>query len=394
MLNGFTPVFSQFGQNIYVSDVVKQAINCIVTECVKLIPTHVKEVGTDITPAEASRLQSVLDNPNELMTKSDFIEKVVCNLFLNFNSWIIPTYYVWKDEKTGREVRHYTGLYPVQPTGIEFQQDTQERLWVKLSFANNYETTLPYDDVIHIRHQFGANEFMGGNESGEADHTALLQTLQLNKDLLDGVSSAVKSSFAINGVVKFNQMLDSGKTQKAIEELEQKLKNNQSGFLPLDLKSEFTPLSRDVKLVDADTLKFIDEKILRHFGVPLAILTGDYTKEQYEAFYQKCIEPLVVRMGDAFSKSLFTSREKTLGNKVKFYTRDLTFMTTEQILEMVRLLGDSGALFENEKRVIFGLRPLKELVGVRRMSLNYVDVDIANKYQVGEEKNTDEKNKS
>ena len=141
-------------------------------------------------------------------------------------------------------------------------------------------------------------------------------------------------------------------------------------------------------------MKFIDEKILRHFGVPLAILTGDYTKEQYEAFYQKCIEPLVVRMGDAFSKSLFTSREKTLGNKVKFYTRDLTFMTTEQILEMVRLLGDSGALFENEKRVIFGLRPLKELVGVRRMSLNYVDVDIANKYQVGEEKNTDEKNKS
>ena len=39
--------------------------------------------------------------------------------------------------------------------------------------------------------------------------------------------------------------------------------------------------------------KFIDEKILRNYGVSLPILTGDYTKEQYEAFYQKALEPLI-----------------------------------------------------------------------------------------------------
>ena len=31
-----------------------------------------------------------------------------------------------------------------------------------------------------------------------------------------------------------------------------------------------------------------------------------------------------------------------------------------------------------------GLRPLSELQGVRKQSLNYVDVDIAGKYQVGD----------
>ena len=30
MLNGFTPIFSQFGKDIYASDVVQQAISCIV----------------------------------------------------------------------------------------------------------------------------------------------------------------------------------------------------------------------------------------------------------------------------------------------------------------------------------------------------------------------------
>ncbi|MGN1122367.1 MAG: hypothetical protein ACI4RV_08370, partial [Eubacteriales bacterium] len=45
--------------------------------------------------------------------------------------------------------------------------------------------------------------------------------------------------------------------------------------------------------------------------------------------------------------------------------------------------GDSGALYENEKRVAFGLRPLPELNGVRMQSLNYVNVNIAKDYQTG-----------
>ena len=32
MLNGYTPIFSQFGNDIYASDVVQQAIVCIVDE--------------------------------------------------------------------------------------------------------------------------------------------------------------------------------------------------------------------------------------------------------------------------------------------------------------------------------------------------------------------------
>ena len=32
MLSGYAPIFSQFGKDIYASDVVQQAINCIVSE--------------------------------------------------------------------------------------------------------------------------------------------------------------------------------------------------------------------------------------------------------------------------------------------------------------------------------------------------------------------------
>lgn len=391
MLNGFTPIFSQFGNNIYASDVVQQAINCIVSEMKKLNPQHVRSNGSDVTPINSS-IQGVLKRPNEIMTTSDFIEKVVWQLIFNYNAFIIPTYYVWNDAETNQERRVYTGLYPIAPTQVEFIQDASDTLYVKLTFANNYETTIPYSQIIHIRHRFSVNEFMGGNQFGQPDNSALLKTLELNDELLQGVSNAMKSSFAINGVVKFKSMIDGGKTEKALKELEQKLQNSESGFLPLDITSEFIPIQREIELVDEGTLKFIDEKILRHFGVPLCILTGDYTKEQYEAFYQKTLEPLIVSISQAFTRALFTPRELSFGNEIKFYPKDLIFMSVDQTLEMARILGDRGSLLENELRVAFGLRPLPELEGVRMQSLNYVNVEYAREYQTGNmnKSNTDE----
>ena len=227
---------------------------------------------------------------------------------------------------------------------------------------------------------------MGGNLYGQPDNDALLKTLDLNHTLLQGVSKVMKSSFAINGVVKYNTMLDDGKMDVAIEQLEKHLANNESGFLPLDKKGEFIPLKNNIQMVDSTTLKFIDEKILRHFGVPLPILTGDYTKSQYEAFYQKTLEPLIIAISQAFTKSLFTPTQIGFGNKIVFYPHELIFMDTNQKLEMVRMLGDSGSLFENEKRKAFGIQPLSELAGVRMQSLNYVNVEIASAYQLNSSK--------
>ena len=381
-LNGMLPVYSQFGTNIYASDVVQQALKCIVDEMKKLKPTHIRYKGDDPTPIRGN-VQDVLDNPNPLMTTAEFIEKVTWLLLMNYNAFIIPTYYVWMDEKTGVERRYYEALYPINPTEVDFIEDASGRLYVRFTFWNASQTTVAYDDVIHIKYNYSVNQYMGGNELGAPDHLALLQTLDLNKTLLDGVAKAMKASYAVNGVVKYNTLMDNGATEAAMRDLEEKLRNNESGFLPLDLKTEFTPLERKTNIVDEGTLKFVDEKILRNFGVPLAILTGDYNKEQYEAFYQKTIEPLVIAFSQAFTKKLFSQRERAFGNKIQFYPKDLIFMTISQTLEMINILSPTGAMFENEKRVALGLDPLPELEGKRFMSLNWIDANNANQYQVG-----------
>ena len=381
-LNGMLPIFGQYGTNIYASDVVVQAIKCIVDEMSKLNPMHVRYSGNDPVPVRGN-IQEVLDNPNPLMTASEFIEKTMWLLLMNYNVFIIPTYYTWVDDKTGVERRRYESLYPIQPMEVLFIEDASGRLFVEFWFMNGYRTTVPYEDVIHIKYNYSVNQYMGGNEAGQPDHEALLKTLELNDTLLKGIAKAMKASYAVNGVVKYNTLLDGDRTEKALAELEQKLINNESGFLPLDLKADFTPLEHKSEIVDEATLKFIDEKILRNWGISLPLLTGDYTKEQYEAFYQKALEPRINALSQAFTKKLFTSRERAFGNKIEFYPERLIFMTTGQKIEMINLLSPTGALFENEKRTLLGLMPLPELEGKRYMSLNWIDANNADAYQVG-----------
>lgn len=392
VMSGYAPIFTQFGQDIYASDVVQQAIGCIVSEMKKLIPEHVREINGDVIPVNSS-LNRVLNNPNPLMTTSDFLEKVTWILFLNYNVFIIPIYREWQ-EKNGVIKRHYEALYPILPSQVDFIEDVSGKLYVKFRFNNGQEYTLRYSDVIHIRKNFSVNQYMGGNDQGQPDNGALLNTLDLNHKLLQGIAKAMNASFAVNGVVKFNTLIDGDKAKNALTEFETKLRNSENGFLPLDLKYDYVPIQRNIQLIDEATLKFIDTKILRHYGVSLPILTGDYTKEQYEAFYQKTLETLIISYCQAFTKTVFTDGEKNHNNKVKLYPKDLIFMSIEQKIELIKELGPTGTLFENEKRVMVGMRPLAELAGKRMMSLNWIDADRANEYQTGQPDSGGESNET
>lgn len=388
MLNSGLPIFSQFGDNIYASDIVQSVVDCIVSEMTKLTPLHVRKIGMDRAPVKGT-IQSILDNPNPLMTKSDFMSKVIWNLFLNCNSIIYPMYRTRKN-KDGKIEKEYTGLYPLQPKYVTFEEDEKGQLFIKMQFDNQQEFTLPYEDVIHIRYKFSFNDFLGGNKNGQPDNKALLKLLSMNENMVEGILKAMITSFNINGILKSGSMMDKEKVDKMVKEFNEKLKNNESGILGVDGKSDYIPIQSKIQLIDEKVLRFIDERILRKFGVSLAILNGDYTKEQYEAFYQKVIEPLVISISQAFEKTLFTKREKEMGNSVVFMPRPLIFMSTTQILEAIRLMGDRGELFSNENRMAIGMEPLPELVGVRMQSLNYINTEYAKEYQLKDIKKEEE----
>lgn len=381
-INGGTPIFSQFGQDIYASDVVQQAVSCIAQEMKKLRPAHIRDDGTGVYAVKKGDIAKILNKPNQFQTTADFLESITTLLFLNYNVFIIPTYYEWYDDNSQYH-KVYDGLYPIVPTQVDFIEDAAGQMYTKFNFENGKSYLINYRDVIHWKFRNSSNLLMGGDKSGRPNHNALLQTLALNHELLQGVSKAMKATYAVNAVVKIPTVMGKEKSENAIKELNEKLKNSESGLAAIDMKAEYIPIKKEVKLVDKDTLEFIDQKILRTFGVPLPILTGDYTKAQYEAFYQKTIEPLIISLSQVLTDKLLSDGERSHGNMIKLYPKELIFMSMSETLEMIRLVGDSGGLYENEKRTALGLMPLEELNGVRMQSLNYANVEIADKYQLG-----------
>lgn len=376
ILSGLAPIYSTgFGNNIYASDVVQQAVYSIVSELKKLDPVHVRKIDSDVISIPGS-IQSVLDAPNPLMTTSDFIEKIAWTLLLNYNAFIYP---IWE----GGTLK---ALYPLQPSEVDFDPDyggTGET-WVRFTFPNGYVGDLPYSDIIHLRYRFSVSEFMGGDENGQPDFKPLLDTLKLNDTLLKGLAKSLNLQTAINGVIKIKTMQNEAAQIEKIKEFERKLQSNESGFLAADISSEYIPITKQIALLDETTLEFIERKILRTFGVSIPIVNGDYTKEQYEAFYQKTLEPIVKSFSQAFTKGIFTSREaQGYKNEIMFYVKELVFMGTDQKLNLFTQLKDIGGCYVNEFRTAFGMRPLPELQGVRMQSLNFVNTDYAQEYQTG-----------
>jgi HK97 family phage portal protein len=383
MLNGSYPTFSQFGQNIYVSDIVQNCIDIIATECSKLQPKHIFTNAQGLQQVPKSTINRLFKfAPNELMTTSEFIEKNIWLLFMNYNNFIFPTYDTYKDSK-GNEQKYFTKFYPLNPTQVDFLQDKAGNIYIKFYFSNGQQYTLAYSDVIHIRKKFSVNEIMGGGLNGQPDNAALLKVLEINDTALQGISKAIKSSLNIRGILKINTMLDDETQKKERKRLEDAIVSGETGIIPLDLKGDYTPLNIDPKLIDKDTMQFLQDKVLNWFGVSIPILTGKYNDDDYQAFYEKTLEPILIRFGQAFSKTLFSPRELDVGNEIVFYQKDMMYLSTKSKLDLLNIAGSQGLLTDDQKLAILGYPPLMDGTGGRRtISLNYVDSTIATQYQL------------
>lgn len=352
-MNGGIPFFSPFGDNIYASDIIVQSIRCKANEFKKLEPRHIKTVDGQQINVTDSSIAKVLRRPNEYMTTADFLEKITILLELNKNVFIYPKYYTSNE---GKKV--YTGLYPLKPTDVKYMSDDNGKLFINMQFANGYEATLPASDIIHWRKDYGVNDYFGGGMLGGDDNLGLLGMLQKYDKITQSIAKALEVSCKINGIVKYNTYHGDEQLEESRKEFEENLKNNESGILFSDLSTEYTNIPRDVKIVDEATLKFFYETILRANGTSIAILNGDYTKAQKEAYYEHALEGDIKSLGQAMSRCMFSDREDSFGNEIVLYPNDINFMSMENKIAALQTGLPAGIFTKDEARELLGYPPL------------------------------------
>lgn len=370
-------VFSDFGNNINASDVVKICIDRIATHTAKLKPRYVKNLDNSTIVEKNGSLAYLLKHaPNDVMTPYDFIYKVVTLLYLNNNAFIYPMY----DSITNDLI----ALWPLKPNSVEALKDQSGELFLRFYFADGKNYLLPYSEIIHLRRFFGTNDVFGGS-GAVSDHSAILKTVKINDSILQGIDNAVRTSFQIKGLLKINAMLsEKDKSAQKAEfdrALNESISSGGSSIIPIDLKSDYVPLSVDPKLVSTDTLSFLQKKIITYFGVSESIFNNSFNENEYNAFYEGAIEGIAIALSEAFSKALLTKAQLKNGEQIVFYSERLQYASWQTKVQAIEKLMGLGILSLNESRSLLGLEPIEG--GDKRLqSLNYVDASKADQYQL------------
>jgi len=369
LLSGSTANLTPFSGDAYSNDIYRSAVDAIARNAAKLKGTHIikSEEGQTEGDNKLNRLLQV--RPNPYMSAYDMIYRMVTHYYLYNNAFA----YLQKDERG-----EISGIYPLKASNIEFMADGNGDLYAKFYFNNGKQYILPYSDIIHLRRHFNENDLFGD------PNTALFPALELAHTQNTGIISAIKNGAIIRGMLKFNQVLapDKLKEEKDRFMADYMQMDNNGGVITTDSKATYDPIESKPYSVDSDQLKAAKDKIYAYLGISEKIVNSSYNENEWASVYESVFEPLSVQFSLEFTDKIFTQREQAFGNSIIFESKRLNFASLKSKTELIRVLAPMKLLTRNQALNILNLPSVPD--GDEYIqSLNYVNANIADRYQLG-----------
>jgi HK97 family phage portal protein len=367
-----------YGSNIAQSTLVAASLHAIADEASKMTLKSVMMTDSDngiIFKKNNDDLNRLFDRrPNPLMTMKDLLYWSVYRLEAKSNFYWYPERQI-ETYLDGRRVVKTIAIYPINSifeSMIFDEKDNKHYIVFHMDSGNEFK--FPYDEIIHVRKHFGTSDYYFGSKN----RTELLETLGVMKDIKSLLPKAIKASMQIKGILTAKSQADLEGLKAFKEEFEQTLNSSDKALGVLDVAGTFTPVQIDPKVIDKDTLSYMDLQIISEFGVDLSIIQGNADENKWASFYQKCIEPIQDALEQAASSVLFTINEFNHGNRIKIYDRKVQHLSMSTRLNLIKELGPRGYLSRSEQRELAGYEPDG---GKEQISLNYVDSENQNNYQ-------------
>ncbi len=379
LMSGYNSTYTDIGDNIYDSNIVRECINTIATHAAKMLPKHIKKVNgiTQQYKGDINYLLSV--QPNPMMTTYDFLYKVTSILYSANNVFI----FIDKDKKG-----MITGFYPLHPDNCTLYEKNG-KIYIRFQFndGNSYFTL--YDEVIHLRRFFNKHDIYGENNE------VLRGAIETANTATEGIRNAIKTSTSLKGVLKYsNAMLKDRDIKKNRDQFVKDFIDNMgdgSGIAGLDSKAEFQELNLKPLTLDKEQLKFVNYNIFDYFSISENIVRSKFDDIEWNAFYESVIEPLSIQMSNAFTIKIFGKESIKAGHQIVFDVNRIKYAKTETKINLLKETAILGLYTIDEAREILDLPAIGGEEGKKRLqTLNVINQDIADQYQGG--KNNGKKN--
>ena len=340
MLNGYEPRFTNFGGEVYESELIRAAINARATHISKL---RVETLGS-ARPALQNKLRH---GPNQFQTWSQFMYRLSTILDVHNTAFICPIY---------DEFGEPSGIYTPLPQRCEVVQYGNTP-YLRYEFSNRTKAAIEMDYCgIMTRHQYKSDLM------GESNH-ALFPTMDLihiqNQGIKEGVKSAATYRFMAQ-LSNFSKAEDLAKERKRFTE-ENFSADAQGGGMLLFPNTYSNIKQVDVKpwVVDAEQMKVIRDNVFEYFGVNEDILQNKVYGNEWSAFYEGAIEPFAIQFSEVMTKMLFTFREQSQGNMVIATANRLQYLSNTEKLNVSSQMLDRGIMSINDVREIWNLPPVE-----------------------------------
>lgn len=335
---------------IYNSDIVRSCIRPKVKATGKLVAKHLREtidqeghVDLKVNPSNAMKL--LLEEPNPLMTGQMLQEKLATQLCLNSNAFAL----IIRDDM-GNPIE----IYPVVARTAEAVYSESGRLSLRFVMNNNKIYTFPYEDIIHLRQDFNENDIFGTPIA-----PVLTPLLEVVTTTDQGVINAIKNSSIIRWLLKFsNSMRKEDLKSQAKDFADNFLATSEGmGVAAVDAKADATQINPTDYVPNAAQMDRTTKRIFDLFNTNEAIVSSDYTENQYNSYFDAEVEPVLIQLGGEYTRKLFTRRERVFGNKIVFEASSWDSASISTKLNLQAMV-DRGALTPNEWRATFNLAPV------------------------------------
>lgn len=340
ILNGYTPIFRNWGGKIYESQFVRAAIDAKARHMSKLAVTI--EGGT-----KSELMTNLKKNPNGFQTWSQFLYRVSTILDAENNAFIIPI-----RDRYGETI----GIYPLRPLSFELVQTKTGDLWVRFRLKGNEVTAEKLSDIgILTRHQYESDFF--GDSNNVLDETMQLITIQRQ-----GIEEYAKNSSNYRFMAKltnFAKAEDLALERQRFDAENFQTKNGGGILLFPNTYNEIKQITSQAFTVDTEQLKLIERNVYDYFGVNEDIIQNKAHGDEFSAFYEGAIEPLAIQMSEVMTRMLFTDREIAFGAGIYLTSNRIQYMNNSDKLNVSRDLLDRGVISLNEAREIWQLPPVE-----------------------------------
>ena len=353
---GYQANYANYNNSILESDLVLQAARLKARFFGKLNPRHIREENGKIQKISDGSIARLMRQPNEYQTPYDFLTQAYFLRELNDNCYIYPQYYI-----SNANEKIYEAMYILIPQTKPFIWENDDgKLYIMFTFPSYGEPVIfPLKDIVIWKKNYEDDQFLGGGRYTSAANADALTSLNTYQKIKESTANVAEQGGAFDGILKVNAYAaDDEKIKTIRDNFINDLKNNANGLPVLDQGTEYVNISRQLKTIDATTLKEIKENLLIHTGVSLEMLTGEFDEARNESLYQNWIEPAAISLGQALSKCFFSQWQTTHGDRIELYASPWQLMSAAKKKELAEMGLKAGIFSKNQALDLLGFPPI------------------------------------